>query len=148
MRIRVCGVFEQSGEVLCTKYVYGGKEVLALPGGGVDKDAAVEESLIDEWKEELGVKVEVGNIIFVGEAHGDKRHPQTLHIVFLIEEIYGTPKIRTDQTNSKEIVWVPFQNLAQKDLYPDVGVQLADYFLSPEKPTVPFIKNCMERGYF
>ena len=34
MRVRVSAVFEREGEILCMKYVYGGKEVFALPGRG------------------------------------------------------------------------------------------------------------------
>ena len=63
MRVRVSAVFEQANEILCMKYIYGGKEVFALPGGGVDRDVPLQEAVISEWKNELGVKVEVGNII-------------------------------------------------------------------------------------
>ena len=38
MRVRVSAVFEREGEILCMKYIYGGKEVFALPGGGADQD--------------------------------------------------------------------------------------------------------------
>ncbi len=40
MSIRVSGVFERAGEILCMKYIYGGKDVYALPGGGVDQRRA------------------------------------------------------------------------------------------------------------
>ncbi len=78
MRVRVSAVFEQAGEILCMKYIYGGKEVFALPGGGVDKDIPLQEAIVNEWKEELGIKVDIGDIILIGEAPAGKRHPQTL----------------------------------------------------------------------
>ena len=58
MRVRVSAVYEQAKEILCMKYIYGGKEVYALPGGGVDKDVPFHDAVRDEWKEELGVKVQ------------------------------------------------------------------------------------------
>jgi hypothetical protein len=32
MRVRVSAVFEREGEILCMKYVYGGKEVFRAAG--------------------------------------------------------------------------------------------------------------------
>ncbi|HEY5118836.1 MAG TPA: NUDIX hydrolase, partial [Anaerolineales bacterium] len=96
MRVRVSAVFEREGEILCMKYVYGGKEVFSLPGGGVDQDIPLQEAIVDEWRDELGVKLEAGDIIMIGEAPATKRHPQTLHIIFEALEIHGTPRIRSD----------------------------------------------------
>mgnify|MGYP001768837699 FL=1 len=80
MRIRVSGVFEQAGEILCMKYIYGGKEVFSLPGGGVDQDTPLQQAIVSEWREELGVKLDIGDIILIGEAPATNRHPQTLHL--------------------------------------------------------------------
>ena len=35
MRVRVSAVFERGREILCMKYIYGGKEVFALPAASV-----------------------------------------------------------------------------------------------------------------
>ena len=63
MRVRVSAVFEREQEILCMKYIYGGKVVFALPGGGVDKDIPLQEAIINEWRNEIGVKLDVGEII-------------------------------------------------------------------------------------
>ena len=148
MRIRVSAVFEQGGEVLCMKYIYGGKEVFALPGGGVDKDMPLHEAILDEWKNELGVKLEVGDIILVGEAPATKKHPQTLHIVFTAKEVRGNPKIRPDSTHSLDVSWVSIDRLKTTPLYPDVGKRLYEYFMGGQVRSIYFIENCMERGYW
>ncbi len=148
MRVRVSAVFEQANEILCMKYVYGGKEVFALPGGGVDRDVPLQEAVISEWKNELGVKVEVGDIVLVGEAPGTKRHPQTLHIVFLATAVHGIPKVRPDHTRSLDIAWVPVGKLIDCPLYPDVGKQLYKYFQEGQNNSLAFIENCMERGFW
>ena len=149
MRVRVSAVFEQDGEILCMKYVYGGKSVYAIPGGGVDKDVPFRKAIIEEWKSELGIKLEVGDIIMVGEAPGTKRHPQTLHIIFAAREVHGIPKVRPEYTHSQDIIWVPIEKLNEYALYPDVGKQLYGYFTNPEKKrSIEFIQNCMERGYW
>jgi 8-oxo-dGTP diphosphatase len=148
MRVRVSAVFEQAGEILCMKYVYGGKEVFALPGGGVDKDIPLREAIINEWREELGVKVDIGDIILIGEAPAGKRHPQTLHIVFEALEIRGTPKVRPDATHSLDVAWVSVDKLSSLPLYPDVGKQLSAGLTEASRRSVAFIDNCMERGYW
>jgi ADP-ribose pyrophosphatase YjhB (NUDIX family) len=148
MRVRVSAVFEREGEILCMKYIYGGKEVFALPGGGVDKDIPLQAAILDEWRNEIGVKLDVGDIILIGEAPATKRHPQTLHIVFNALEIRGIPKIRPDSTRSLDIAWVPVEKLPKTPLYPDVGKQLYEYLKSGTQPSLKFIINCMERGFW
>lgn len=148
MRIRVSAVFEREREILCMKYVYGGKEVFALPGGGVDKDVPLQETLVAEWRGELGVKLEAGDILLIGEAPATKRHPQTLHIIFDALEIHGIPKIRSDSTHSLDIAWVPIARLPKTPLYPDVGRQLHECLTADVRRSLAFIDNCMERGFW
>ena len=148
MRVRVSAVFEQVGQILCMKYIYGGKEVFALPGGGVDQDTPLQQAIMDEWREELGVKLEVGDIILIGEAPATKRHPQTLHIVFEALEIRGIPKIRPDSTHSLDVSWVDIEKLPKTPLYPDVGKQLYGCLTSAPRRSLEFIGNCMERGFW
>jgi 8-oxo-dGTP diphosphatase len=148
MRVRVSAVFEREGEILCMKYVYGGKEVFSLPGGGVDQDIPLQEAIVNEWRDELGVKLEVGDIILIGEAPATKRHPHTLHIVFDAVEIRGVPKIRPDNTHSLDIAWVPVEKLTKTPLYPDVGKKLHEWLTSGPRRSLEFIGNCMERGYW
>jgi 8-oxo-dGTP diphosphatase len=147
MRVRVSAVFEHANEILCMKYIYGGKEVFAIPGGGVEKDIPLHEAIVMEWKSELGVKLEVGDVIMLGEAPGTKRHPQTLHVIFAAKEVHGIPKIRPDNTRSIDIAWLPLDKIKTLPMYPDVGKQLHEYFCDPPR-SIAFIVNCMERGYW
>jgi 8-oxo-dGTP diphosphatase len=148
MRVRVSAVFEQENKILCMKYIYGGKEIFSIPGGGVEKDTPLHDAIAEEWKSELGVKLEVGDIIMVGEAPSEKRHPQTLHIIFSALEVHGIPKIRPDSTHSLAVSWLPISQLNISPLYPDIGKQLDEYFRGGRQRSVEFIENCMERGYW
>jgi ADP-ribose pyrophosphatase YjhB (NUDIX family) len=148
MKVRVSAVFEHAGEVLCLKYIYGGKEVFSLPGGGVDNDIPLQDVIVKEWKEELGINVVIGDIILIGEAPAGKRYPHTLHIVFEASEIHGTPKVQPDNTTSLDVVWVPVETLSSVPLYPDVGEQLHAFFTEEPRRSVTYISNCMKRGYW
>ena len=148
MRVRVSAVFEREQEILCMKYIYGGKAVFALPGGSVDRDVPLKDAIVVEWRNELGVKLDVGEIILIGEAPATKRHTQTLHIIFSALEITGIPKIRPDSTHSLDIAWVPVEKLPKSPLYPDVGKQLYGYLTGGAGRSIEFIENCMERGFW
>lgn len=130
------------------KYIYGGKEVFALPGGGVDKDVPLREAVVSEWKNELGLKVDLGDILLVGEAPATKRHPQTLHIIFEAVAVRGNAKVRPDSTHALDVSWVPIPKLPQTPLYPDVGKALHEALTHHPKISLTFIANCMERGYW
>lgn len=147
MRVRVSAVFEQANEILCMKYIYGGKEVFSIPGGGVDKDIPLHEAIVSEWKGELGVRLEVGDVIMLGEAPGTKRHPQTLHVIFAARAVHGVPKVRPDHTRSLDVSWLPIDRLETSPMYPDVGQKLYEHFMNPSR-SIEFIENCMERGYW
>jgi len=148
MRVRVSAVFEREKEILCMKYIYGGKEVFALPGGGVDKDVPLQQAIVNEWKDEIGIKLEIGGVILIGEAPGTRKYPQTLHIVFEALEIIGTPKVRRDSTHSIDIAWLPIEKLRESPLYPDVGKQMYEHLTNESDHSLEFIGNCMERGYW
>ena len=92
-------------------------------------------------------RLEVGDVILLGEAPGTKRHPQTLHVIFTATAVQGIPKIRPDNTHSLDIVWLPIEKLKESPMYPDVGKQLYEYF-SDAPRSIAFIENCMERGYW
>jgi 8-oxo-dGTP diphosphatase len=114
----------------------------------VDQDTPLREAIVNEWRDELGVKLEAGDIIMIGEAPVTKRHPQTLHIIFEALEIRGTPKIRPGNTHSLDIAWVPIVKLGETPLYPDVGRQLYDCLKTGPQRSLEFIGNCMERGFW
>jgi 8-oxo-dGTP diphosphatase len=142
MHVRVSAAFERGGKILCMKYVYGGKEVFALPGGGVGQDCPLQEALLNEWREELGLNLNAGDIILIGEAPSAKQHPQTLHIIFEAIEIEGTPKIRSENTHALDIAWVPIENLRTTPLYPDVGKPLYEWLKIGPRRSLEFIGNC------
>ena len=148
MKVRVSAVYEQSDEILCMKYIYGGKDVFSLPGGGAEKDMPLQEVLAKEWMEELGINVDIGNVILIGEAPAGKQYPRTLHIVFEVAEIHGIPRVQQEATCSLDVAWVPVKKLPDLALYPDVGKQLYAYFTAESRHTLTFISNCMARGYW
>jgi len=114
----------------------------------VENDIPPQEVLVKEWQEELGIKVDIGDVILIGSAPAGKKHPQTLHIVFEARKIHGTPQVQPDATLSLDVTWVPVETLSDLPLYPDVGKQLHAYLANEPRHSLAFISNCMTRGYW
>lgn len=148
MKVRVSAVFEKDSEILCMNYNYGGQEVFSLPGGGVDHDIPLHQVIAKEWMEELGIKIDVGDVLLIGEAPAVKHHPQTLHIVFEALQIHGTPKLQSENTTALGLAWIPVEKLSSVSLYPDVGKELYACLTQKPRRCLPYLSNCMKRGYW
>lgn len=82
-RVRVCGVFRQSGSLLLVNHrgLRDG-DWWAPPGGGIEFGLSADEALVKEFLEETGLQVRVGRFLFVCEYN----HPP-LHAIELFFEV-------------------------------------------------------------
>lgn len=127
MKVRPAVVVVKEETVLTMRYVYGEKEVYALPGGNPDPDECLPEALRRELMEELGVTVEIGEMVLCGEVLWGEMRKETLHMVFNAVITEGIPKLNPQETTALEIVWLPFDELGQRLMYPNVGKDLLNY---------------------
>lgn len=117
-------------EVLLMRYNYGGQDVYALPGGNPDRGEILPETVIREIREELGVSVEVGEMILAGEMLLTQRNDDVLHVVFAARNLQGEPVLNPAETTALELVWKPVIELDQLNLYPNIGSKLEPWFHS------------------
>jgi 8-oxo-dGTP diphosphatase len=127
MKVRPAVVIVKEETVLTMRYVYGEKEVYALPGGNPDPDECLPEALRRELMEELGVTVEIGEMALCGEVLWGEMRKETLHMVFSAEIANGIPKLNPQETTALEIVWLPYNELGQRLMYPNVGEDILKY---------------------
>ncbi len=118
MRVRACALIERDGKILVLAYDYPGGRIHALPGGNIENDESPEGTIIREYREELGLEIAVGRLLYVGEmsAHGKIEH--TLHLVFLGAIISGIPCIDPQHTKATDWLWLDTDRLAKVALYP------------------------------
>lgn len=78
MRVRVTAVVVVDGRVLLLKQDTGSGRSWSLPGGKVDPGETVREALVREMREETGLDVEMGRLLYVCD------HPaaEMLHLTF------------------------------------------------------------------
>lgn len=132
---RVAGICIYNGKVLLQKPT--NDTAFAFPGGHVTFGETNEQTLIREFKEEIGADISVGDLKWVGEIFfpwGDKPCHQIC--------LYYTVKITSDnipmdgmfigkeQLESKkfnlEFHWVPLGKLKNTEVYPTNVVELID----------------------
>ncbi len=68
LRVRVCGICIANNRILMIRHKsLGAGHLWAPPGGGVDYGESLQEALKREFVEETGLKIEVGQFLFVHE---------------------------------------------------------------------------------
>lgn len=117
-------------EILLMRYQYGGQAVFALPGGNPDRGETLPQTIVREIREELGVSVEVEEMILAGEMLLSQRNDDVLHVVFAIRNLLGEPTLNPAETTALELVWIPVLELSQLNMYPNIGAKIQPWFSS------------------
>ena len=105
-------------KMLAIKISDGIEEWYIMPGGGQEAEELLPETVCREVAEELGIQVEVKDLVFVIEgAHGEKFH--RVDMVFLCEYIGELNNaILQGDTNQVGYDWLDIRTLNTAPLYP------------------------------
>ena len=110
--LAVDGLFIEKGKVLMVKRnIYPFIGFWVLPGGHVDYGERVEQAIIREMKEELGISVKIKKLI--GVYSDPKRDPRyhAVSVVYFCQRVKG--KIKLDYEAS-EFKYFPLNSLPKK----------------------------------
>ena len=103
-----------------------------LPGGGQDVEETLDAALIRECEEEIGVRVEVVELLSVADFYKRREtdFPSTRHVM----EIYFACRVPDDyrpasgphpDKHQVDVVWLPLEQLVGLPLFPaDLGKRL------------------------
>lgn len=142
---RVAGICTHNGSVLLQKPV--GSDDYAFPGGHVGLGETNEQTLIREFKEEMGADIEVGGLKWIGELFfpwGDKK----CHQICLYYEVEitddNTPKsgcftgleLHENKEFDIEFHWIPVEKTDNYQIYP---TQAGKWLSSGDKDVKHFI---------
>lgn len=135
MKVRPALLLIENNHVLLLHYRYGDADVYGLPGGNPDKGETLDQTVVRELQEELGIEVEVGPMVLTGEVLTPEiGKDDMLHLIFTGQLIGGIPRLNPQETSALAIAWKPVRELHTLNLYPNVGVQIQDLFLSQTSP--------------
>ncbi len=122
LRIRVCGLLVEDGKILMVNHhaLNESDDFWGPPGGGMDFSASAEENLKREFKEEVGIHVEIEGFAFVHEYLSPPLH--AVELFFLVRKIDGEvnigfdPEMGKGEQIIKDAQFISFEDLKQMDI--------------------------------
>ena len=138
MRIRnsAKAVIVKQGKLLALKMQENGGTYYILPGGGQEHGETLHEALQRECLEELGVTVEIGDLLFVREYIGKNHELSVKHADAHQTEFMFACSVAEDEfTNGSNpdkgqvgAEWIPIDQLMDYNLFPrDLRTHLISY---------------------
>jgi ADP-ribose pyrophosphatase YjhB (NUDIX family) len=127
MKIRPAVAIIEDEKILTMHYQYGGQDVYNLPGGNLEFGESLTLALTRELEEELGITIEIGELMMVGEVHFSDLQKQTIHFIFEGKILEGTPTLNPEHTSALAIRWLSMEELEDVNLYPNISKSLEKY---------------------
>ncbi|MEN9960487.1 MAG: hypothetical protein RL045_738 [Bacteroidota bacterium] len=133
MRIRPAALIIENNHVLFLRYDYPSGSKFALPGGNVDAGETFPVTIARECEEELGIEVEVHDLLFVGQVHATDDFSACTHLIFEGDIVGGIPVLHPGETTADDLVWVPADKIAELQMYPAMNDAILDFIHSGKK---------------
>jgi len=116
--VRVSGIIFKEKKVVLVKHEnkYNGVYYL-LPGGGLERDETIEECVIREVKEEIGLDVKIKSLAYYEDVVSDDDH--TLHLIFRCEIIGGKIENLDPDKKVKDIVFMNEEEFKKVKFFPE-----------------------------
>ncbi len=126
MKTRPSAIILADNKLLTLKYNYNGNLLYAIPGGNLEFGEKLEVALKRELQEEIGLEIEVQNLLFIAEVHQQNKY--TLHCIFNSKIVSGIPQLNPKETTALEICWLPIENIEDYNLYPNIKTEIKEHF--------------------
>ncbi|TDE17446.1 NUDIX domain-containing protein [Dyadobacter psychrotolerans] len=123
VRVRACGICIKEDKVLLINHALYGSEFWSPPGGGLEFGESVTECLKREFKEETGLIIEVGGMLFMHEFIRPPLH--AIELFFNVLSWQGGLEIGRDPefSGSEQIIKeVRFLSFKEINALPDQSV--------------------------
>ena len=110
---------------------YAGEPLVwTLPGGRCEEGEPAIEAVVREFREETGLEVEAGPLLYVAEARSLVRRQHFLTCGFAVRRVGGAPRVG-DDVAAREVRFVP---VAELDAYlpsPSLGAPVRRWLADP-----------------
>ncbi|MEQ8583256.1 MAG: NUDIX hydrolase [Marinoscillum sp.] len=121
VRARVCGILQEEGAILMLRHKGIGPNgyLWSPPGGGIEFGESAEGALKKEFLEETGLRVSIGQFLFVNEYQDDRHH--AIELFFEVTRIAGEiqlgqdPELPKNEQILEELKWLSFAEIKTMD---------------------------------
>ncbi len=145
MRIRnsVKAIIVRDGRLLCNKNMDERGVVYCVPGGGQDFQEVIQDTVRRECIEEIGAKVDVGDLLFVREYIGKNHSQPEKYGHFHQVEFFFECKLFPEEVpilgehadaNQVGVEWLPFEQLKQVQFFPKDLIDWIARLQHPQRP--------------
>jgi len=112
--IRVYGIWINGSDVLVNEEQIRGGSVVKFPGGGLDWGEGIADCLRREWKEELGIDIDIVDHFYTTDffqpsAYDDS---QVISIYYLVSA--QVPDIFTNHVANERTFWLPLAGVTEE----------------------------------
>jgi 8-oxo-dGTP diphosphatase len=124
--VRVAVVLVKDGRVLLARHEKGGESYWVLPGGAVEPGETLAEALRRELREEAGLAIEPGDILFLNDGYRPEAETVAVYFSAALRGQAEAPKVTPGKV-LREVRWVPAEELSHLDLRPNIRSELLEY---------------------
>ena len=119
----MAGILVHDQKILLVRHEKNGKSYFLLPGGGIEYGETAEEALIREFKEEVGLTIEVGKLVFVQDSIPPNRHRHVLNLYFLVKTVNFIIHVTQDKV-LKDADYQTLDDFSKLTVNPDIKSEI------------------------
>ena len=112
-QVRVTGVLVEENRILIVRQEVNPTRGWSLPGGRLEPGETLDEAMVREMKEETGLDVSVGRLLYIAE----KPEDGLLHVTFELGREGGELQLPTNEFDANPISGVRFVHVDDLEAY-------------------------------
>jgi 8-oxo-dGTP diphosphatase len=140
IRIRVAGILLKEDSILLVRHEKNSKSYWLLPGGGVEFGETLENALIREFREEVGLGIQVGGLVMVQDSIPPDQHRQVLNVTFLVTTA-DTQLTVTPDGVLRDAAYHPLADFMKMTVHPDMKLEIMGGIRSGWKNSPVYLGN-------
>lgn len=111
--IRVYGIWIHDGHLLVNEEIIRGRQVIKLPGGGMEVGEGTIDCLKREWHEELGLQIEVTDHFYTTDFYQPSAFDDSQVISIYYKVSADSRSVITNYQSNERTYWLPLTHIKE-----------------------------------